>query len=262
MSAPPVPSLAASIGTVFRLQVLRTIRGRKLILGGGALVIVTLVILVTRFLAKDADPATVVKSGIDLGFLHLLVYLLPFLFGSGVIAEEVEGRTFVFLAGRPAGRAAIALGKYLAAFALSAGLLVAGILVLHLIALAGTPGKLGEAFPDTLRAMGAILLLDAAYTAICLTWGALAVEAAGAVSALYLFVIEFGGGLLPGVFRVISLNYETAQLAGFDKGGIMPDSVPDVQPGIAAAVVAVVALLFLFLGVLTVQTSEYRFAKA
>jgi ABC-type transport system involved in multi-copper enzyme maturation permease subunit len=262
MSAPPAPSLFAATGIVYRFQMMRFVRGKKLRLAVGALVVVIAGILATRFLAKDADPADIVARGFDLGFAHLLVYLLPFLFASGAIAEEVEGRTFTFLAGRPVGRGAITLGKYLAAVSMSAGLLAVAMLLVHLIALVSTPAALTDHFGETARSIGALALLSACYAAICLAWGAMAVEAAGVVAGLYLAVIEFGGALTPGKIRLVSMNYHAAQLAGFDKGGLFADSVPDVVPWVATLVLTVVTLLFVALAWMVVASSEFRFARA
>ncbi len=197
-----------------------------------------------------------------MGFFGLLVYLLPFLFTSGAIAEEVEARTFPFLALRPAGRVAIVLGKYLAGAAMSILLLVIGVLVLHVSSFATEPTPMIDELPQTLRAMSALSLLALTYCAICLFWGALVVEAGGFLSVLYLVVMEFALSWLPSFLRLGSMNYLASQLAGLPKGGFYPDWVPDIELWICGVVIAIATGLFLSAAALVVRTSELGFGKA
>jgi len=262
MSPPPVPGLGAATAAVFRLQVTRLVRGKKLRLGALVTGLVVLAVLAGRYAQDTMEASAVVEEGISLGFFTMLVYLVPFLLTSGSIAEEVESRTFTYLSTRPIGRLALTLGKYLAGVALGAGLLVAGLLLLHVGAYLTTPTPMIDELPSTLRAIGAVLLLTLLYGAICMFWGAIATEAAGIVSFLYLAVVEFAFGLLPGIFRFISMNYHASQLAGLPKGGIRPDLVPDVEAWGPLAAIVVMTLAFLGFAAMTVSMSEYRFGKA
>jgi ABC-type transport system involved in multi-copper enzyme maturation permease subunit len=265
MSAPPVPSAAHTIAAVARLQLLRFARGKKLRLALVALVLVVAGIVTARYLGEHADAAATadaVRSGLRVGFLGLLVYLLPFLFASGVIAEEVEGRTLSFLVARPVSRAALATGKYLAAVALAVPLLVGGMLLVHVGCFVTTPEALGAELPETLRIAGAAALLGCCYAALCMLWGAVAVEAAGIVATLHLAILEFGLSLVPGPIRLLSMNYVASQLAGFERTGMFAEITPDVPPLAAGLTLGAVTLVFYGLGVLAVATSEFRFSKA
>lgn len=262
MTTPPAPGLAAATAAIFRLQWKRLVRGKKLRLGAVVVALVVVAVVIARYAQSEAVPKDVLRDGISLGFFTLLVYLIPFLLTSGAIAEEVEARTFTFLASRPVGRLAITLGKYLAGVAMAAGLLVAGLLVMHLATFLTTPTPLFEELPGTLRAMGAVVLLCMLYGAICMFWGAVATEAAGVVSALYLGIVEFAFGSLPGVFRFVSMNYLATQLAGLPKGGIRPDLVPDVEVWVPLAAIVPMTIFFLIVGAAAVAASEYRFGKA
>jgi len=257
-----MPGLGGSIAAVFRLQWKRLIRGRKLRLGAIATALIVLVIVATRYLLDEVDEEDFVLKGIDLGFFNLLIYLLPFLFTSGAIAEEVEGRTFTFVTGRPVSRLAIIVGKYLAGMAMTAILLVAGLLVLHVGAFATDPTPMFEHFPDTLRAGGVLLLLAMLYGALCIFWGSLTTEAAGIVSALYLAIVEFGFGKLPFFLRFVSMNFHAGDLAGLERGGFFPDTVPEMDLWIPAAVLPSMTLVFVLLGWWVVTTSEFRTGKA
>jgi len=265
MSAPAVPSFGHSVATTARLQIKRFTRGKKLWLAIIALVLVVAGIVTARYLGNNVDAEQAgksVTSGLRAGFMGLLVYLLPFLMASGVIAEEVEGRTLSFLVARPVSRWALGAGKYLASIALAVPLLAIGILVVHLACFAPFPSALVDQLPSTLRVMGACSLLACCYAAFCMLWGAVAVEAAGIVATLHLAVIEFGMSLVPGPFRLISMNYIASQLAGFEKGGLWPDSTPEVPVLAAGITLGAVTLVFFGLSLLAVATSEFRFSKA
>lgn len=262
MSPPPAPSLGAGAAAVFRLQWRRLVRGKKLRLGAVAVGLVVVAVIAARYAQDAVDPVEVMQAGIRLGYFTMLVYLVPFLLTSGAIAEEVESRTFVYLSSRPVTRLAITLGKYLAGAGAAIALLVAGLLLMHVATFLTTPGPMIDELPTTLRAAGSISLLALLYGAICMFWGSVATEAAGIVSALYLAIVEFAFGLLPGVFRFVSMNFFAQELAGLRRGGVRPDLVPEIATWVPLATIVPMTLLFLLLAALVVGTSEYRFGKA
>ena len=188
---PPVPGIGSSIAAIFRLQMRRLVRGKKLRLAVFAALLVLVSVVAARYAADLADPVKAVRSGIQWGFFRLLAFLLPFLLCSGAIAEEVEGRTFTYLASRPAGRFAVTFGKYLAGALVAVGLLVVLSLLLHVAAFASEPTEMIEELGPTARAAVALGLLGLLYSAICTFWGAAVPEASGIVSALHLVVLEF-----------------------------------------------------------------------
>lgn len=265
MTGPPkafVPGFGTAVAAHARLGFVRTVRGRKLRLGAVATALVVIAAVASRYLADEAEPADVVKTAVRLGFFWMLAFLLPFLFASGAIAEEVENRTLTFLATRPSGRIALTIGKLIVAWTFSAGLLVAGVLLLHVGAYATTPSDMIDEIGDTLRYAGALALLSACYCAICLFWGALVVEASGLISTLHLAALEFVFGFLPGVARFVSMNYFCQQLAGLPRAGFGSEWVPDLSLGVCAAIVVVVTLVFIALSALVVETSEVGFGRA
>ena len=267
MAPLPVPSLGQSVVAVFKLEWKRTLRGRKLRLGIIATALVVAAgIVAGRVAAEVVEPAELMEGSVRYGFFGILAYLLPFLFTSGSVADDVETRTFPYLAMRSAGRFATALGKYLTGAAVSVGILTAGVLLLHVGAYVTDPGEMVEQLDTTFRYIGALSLLALCYCAICLLWGTLVVEAAGLVSTLYLALVEFGLGLMPGFVRLVSMNYLATQLAGLPRGGFDLESVgvvvPEVETWICGVVVGVVGVVFLALASLVVKTSEFGFGKA
>lgn len=257
-----VPGFGTAVAAHARLGFVRTVRGRKLRLGAVATGLVVVAAVASRYLADEAEPADVVKTAVRLGFFWMLAFLLPFLFASGAVAEEVENRTLTFLATRPSGRLALTVGKLLVAWTFSAGLLVGGVLLLHVGAYATAPSDMVDEIGDTMRYAGALALLAACYSAICLFWGALVVEASGLVSTLHLASLEFVFGFLPGVARFASMNYFAQELAGLPRGGFGSDWVPDLSLGVCAAVVVAVTLCFVALASVVVETSEVGFGRA
>lgn len=267
---PPVPSFGHSFAIVFRTQIRRLVRGRKLRLGLISSALVVFAVVAARYASQrdvGADRAQelaveAVENGFGWGFFKLLAFLLPFLFTSGAIAEEVEGRTFAYVASRPVSRPALALAKWAAGATLSVALLVGSGLLMHLVALATDPAALVDAFPATLKALGALALLGVCYSAICMLWGALVPEAAGIVSGLYLGIVEWLLSFAPGSVRWASMNYLGRQIAGLEPGGLFPEIAPEIDPLLGAGVIGGVTLLFLFFSLLVVQLSEYRFGHA
>ncbi len=262
MTTPRTPSFLGAILAVFRLQALRLRRGKKLRLAIVATALVVFAALAARYGMRDPDPERTVRTTLDVGFFGFLAYLLPFLLQAGAIAEEVEGRTFTYVAGRPTGRFALTLGKWLAGTIYACLTLVLGVVVLHLGAYAATPDSLVETLAGTAKAAGALALLATYYGAVCFFWGALLPEAAGILSLIYLAVVEFGFGKLFGIVRLASMNYHAEQLAGLPRGGFLADSVPDLAPWWSVLAIGAHALVFLSLAVIVVRLQEYRFSKA
>jgi hypothetical protein len=260
--SPPVPQLGAATAAVFRLHWKRLVRGKKLRLGAIAVGLVIVAVVAARY-AQDAAPASdVMRAGLSLGFFTMLVFLVPFLLTSGAIAEEVESRTFAYLSSRPVSRLAITLGNYTAGVAAALAILGGGIVIMHVAVFLTEPGPMIDELPATLRAGGAILLLTLLYGAICTFWGAVATEAAGIVSALYLAIVEFAFSMLPGIFRFVSMNYMAQQLGGLPKAGLRPDLVPDMETWVPVVTIVPMTFLFLVLSAVVVGASEYRFGRA
>lgn len=270
MSAPPAPSFLYSTRALARLSFLRTLRGRKLRLASIAVGVVVLFPAVVALVKEDGATAEVVRSGIDWGFFRLLVFLLPILFLSGVVSEEVEGRTLHYLAMRPVPRASIALAKYLVGTASALAIFWAGLLLLHFVGFAATPTLLIEELGTSARAGAAGSLLLVTYCAICLFWGTLVPEAAGLLSVVWLGFLEWFVMLLPGVARFLSMSHFARELGGIERAGMDVVTiagrelirVPDVDLWVCGLVIASEWALFLGLALLTMQVSQLRFGKA
>lgn len=263
MSAPQVPSFAQSVASVFRFQLMRISRGRKLRFGFVAIALVVGGVLVARYTGAGSESTDIFKIGVRLGFQRMIVYLLPFLFMSGAIAEEVEGRTFVYVASRPTGRGALTAGKFFAGLLAASTLTAIGLLLMYVGCFITSPAAMGEHAGQLGRALLACELLVFVYSAICLMWGALAVEAAGIVSALYLAIVEFAFSFVP-LVKLMSMNYLASSVSGDrpEPSELFSRFEFDISGWIAMFVIVGVALLFYGLASLVVRVSEYRTAKA
>ncbi|QQR89896.1 MAG: ABC transporter permease [Myxococcales bacterium] len=254
-----LPSGYPAIQTVAELHWLKLKRGKGLWLGIIATLTVIVAVALARYAAKDIEPSELMQSALSLDFFGLLVYLLPFLFAAGAISDEVEDRTFSFIISRPVRRVYLLLGKFLSASLASIALLCLSTLCLHLIIYLPDFSAASAALPQSLAAMGSLSILASAYCAICLLWGALAVEASGVLSVMYFAVVEFSlGHILPGPSRMVSLNYHAKQLAGLPKGGLFaPEMTPDLPAVAHAGVLCAALLVVMLLCTLVINHGEY-----
>lgn len=277
MSAPSEPGFLVATVAISRLTFLRIVRGRKLWVAGISALVVLIFPAIIALSQDEPDREALheavkgaVGGGIDWGFFRLLVFLLPILFTSGTVGEEVEARTLHFLAMRPLPRASIALGKYLVGTVAGLAVLWIGLILLHGIGYAATPTLMIDELGNTARAGGAASLMLALYSAVCLFWGTIVPEAGGMLSIVWLGFVEWFIGLLPGVFRFASMSHWTRELGGMEPAGWAEISfagndlvtVPEVETWIQVLVPVTEWALFLGFALLVMQTAQLRFGKA
>jgi len=275
VSTPSVPGFGHGVSVIFRMQMRRLVRGRKLRVGIIASIVVMLAVVAARYAGdSEVGPERAAElagesfqQGLAWGFFGLIAFVFPFLFTASAIPEEIESRTLAYLVGRPTGRFSIAFGKYLAGATLTIGLVVGMLLLMHVALYVTEPTAMVENFPQTLKAIAALTLLCAFYCAVCMLWGALLPEATGIVSVLYFAVIEFIFSFMPSYFRCISMSYLAQEMVGLEKRGLTSDAMPGLNPPdvpayIGASVIAIVTLVFLGLAAVSFQGNEYRYSKA
>lgn len=249
------PGFGAAVGTSFRMQTRRFWRGSKtrLALVSTLPMIALLSAIVLAAEEVDSSQATM-KNIVGAAFFALIVYLIPFLFAAGAVAEEVQRRTFTYLASRPASRSAIVIGKLLAAMVATSLVLTACLLVLHLVGFADQPVLIVDELALTFRRLGALLALSSTYCAILLCFGALFPSYPGITGGFFLAVWEFALARFPGRFPLVTVNYHGRVLAGLED--LDPTlGLPLWASGIAVLVGLLVASGF---AVIAVMGREYR----
>lgn len=245
-----------------RLHAQRLLRGNRVWAAAIAVALVDIAAIGTHFAKPDMETLEIFQDGIRYGYFSLLVFLVPFLITTGMIAEEVEGRTLTYLLVRPIPRAALALGKFLAGSLASIACLAGGLFVLHLGLFALEPALLVEELPATMRILGSLALLALLYGAVCAFWGALVPEGATVVSTVFLGFFEFFFSGLPGTFRYVSMNHWASDLAGLERGGLLPESVPVTELWVTPLPIAGELVVFVLAMVLVISHGEFRFGRA
>ncbi len=261
-----LPGLGGGLQAAMALHGARLLRGRKWKVAAAA-VLLLLVTTAGSVFGGEQPPAELFASALDHGVLSLLAPLLGFLFGAGLLAEEIEEGTFLFQAVRPAPRASIVTGRFLAASGWALSAWVVAVLGLHLVVFVTSPGAMLAELPGTLRALGGGGLLLLWLLAVSALLGTLLPEAAGVSAGLYLLLFETGGTWLPGILRLVVPSHHGRLLAGAAPrnlfGGLDPEIAermlpPPVDWPVSVGVLVVGVLFALALTTVAVAHSEVR----
>ena len=262
-------AMGGGLQAAMALHAARLRRGRKWKVAATAVLLLLLTTAGSIF-GSEQRPEELFASVLDRGVLSLLAPLLGFLFGAGLLAEELEEGTFLFQAVRPAPRASIVAGRFLAASGWALGTWTVAVLSLHLMVFATSPGAMLAELPDTLRALGGGGLLLLWLLAVSALLGTLLPEAAGVSAGLYLLLVETGGTWLPGVLRLAVPSHHGRLLAGLPPRNLF-DGVdsqvaermlpPPVDWPVSVGVLTVGILVALALTTVTLANSEVRASR-
>lgn len=246
---------------LYRLTLIRFLRGKRSwvgVLGAGVALALVIGVNMQRSAGNKGESllfADVIKQSV-FGFL---IYLLPFVFGSSLFAEEIENRTLGFLLTRPVTRLGVLAAKFGAGLTWVWGILT---LVFMLLLLAVTMGRwFGwsqemPAWNDVGLMFVSMLLLSAVYTALAFLWGIGLPDAAGIICIAHFGILEYGINQMPSVLRCLSAAYYGERVSGFPVEGWMPDSVPMVGRMVSFSVLGVLLLALFSLLFLMIQTTE------
>jgi ABC-type transport system involved in multi-copper enzyme maturation permease subunit len=142
-----------------------------------------------------------------------LIPFVPALLASPLVAEEIENKTFTFVFARPAPRASLIVGKYVASIVPLATVLVPTLLVMWLVALARFPGDMADGWPHLLRVEVAALLGLCAFGAVALTLGTVFSRHPFVAVVLYILLIEVLLARTPVALNLITLSWHLRNLA-------------------------------------------------
>ncbi|MEZ6013501.1 MAG: ABC transporter permease [Planctomycetota bacterium] len=252
-----------SAALLARMHLVELLSSRRLLFAVLLAVLPAAMALVVAHVAPERrhfGPAMIHARATYLLLLQVVVPLGSLLVASGVIADEVEGRTITYLFTRSTSRAAVLLGRVAAVV-----LVVVPLYALSAWATALTASqRAGTMYPDAVRGM----ILAAAF-------GALVYSLIGAVlgvvfkralvaSLAYAFAVEGFIANFPGSTSRFAVQFWLRSL-GTDPSvepwsklrSLSRLSVELVSHGAAAERLAWIALSLLVLGVLLVRRKQY-----
>lgn len=254
---------------LFRAHLVRTIRTRRclfaVLLCLAPAAMAAFVALVSR--EKEAPPPLGLLQGLVWHMLvQIITPLVALIFGSAVIAEEIEDRTITYLFTRPIQRSAILVGRWLAALVpLLVGLGLSATIVLRLLGDLGPGGK--DWMPEGFRwrALVVVLAGGTVYSALFASAGAL-FRRPILIGLGYTFVYELILGNLPGSNQKATVQYylksfllggDEEVLRSFDKSLTI---VPLAEPASAARTLVVILVVGLVVGAWRLSRREYVLA--
>jgi ABC-type transport system involved in multi-copper enzyme maturation permease subunit len=152
-------------------------------------------------------------------YLQILLVIVPLVFGTGLVAQEAEARTLVYLLMRPLSRGSLLVGKFLGAWIaatlmLSASVLCASVLLLGMDGFADA----GVWVERLLRVFGVLALGALAYGAL-FTFVGLVFARPALVGLAVAFGWETAIPFLPGSLRLFTVRHH---LAAFLPADLLP----------------------------------------
>lgn len=217
---------------------------------------VLLAAVVTAQGGFDLDDQEV-GMGIFLYMLYpqSLCILAALLYGSSLLAAEIEGKTLVYLFTRPVPRTVVLLWKYLATVAALVGLTLVSLTISF--ALAGFAGGL-RMYLTILTTVVAALL---AYTAVFCLLGLLVPRRAIPVGLIYAVLVEGVLSFVPAVANEVAVSHYLRSLALHLSGHALPAEIQGVFTlvplGSCVVALLVFPVAFLLLSSLLVQRREW-----
>jgi ABC-type transport system involved in multi-copper enzyme maturation permease subunit len=202
------PTFFSSALKVFDLslgQMLWSRRSVFLALLVGAPVLLAMVVRI--FAAAGWLP---VVNGAQVGgpsLFGVLLWLLfvRFVYGTSLIADEVDDKTITYLFTRPVPRASVLLGKYLAYLACVVLLLLPSIVIIYFLVVP-IGGSVGQGFPLLVADLGMVAIGVAAYGAVFAFVGAW-LKRPLIVGLVFAFGWEQTVLLIPGYLKRLTVAY-------------------------------------------------------
>lgn len=205
------------------------------------------------------NGAQVFGALIWLLFLRFVVPVLGVLYGTSLIADEVEDKTITYLFTRPVQRGAVLVGKYLSYLTCTTLLVVPSIMAVYL--LLTPPAQVPAGFSDLLQNLGTLALGVAVYGALFAFIGAV-VRRPLVIGLVFAFGWEPLALLVSGYVRWFTIAFHLQALLPqpTPAGGIgLLQGVNRETPSAATSLVCLMAALVvgLLLAVRAVERREY-----
>jgi ABC-2 type transport system permease protein len=141
---------------------------------------------------RDPPPAHVLEFALVFNLVpHVLAPLTALLYASGMIQDEVEGQTLIYLVVRPLPRWALYLGRAAVTLVISTLVTVLGTAALYVSIYAGAPPPEGTSLPVRIVQTGAVLAL--AQVCYCGLFGGLSMILRRSLVAGVIYIALFEG---------------------------------------------------------------------
>ena len=239
-------------------SLVRNFLSRRMVLAlAGVLMTAVVVVLVG---AWREWSVRVLGQEVVLKLLGLFVLpMFGILFGAGVVGDEREGRTLVYLVTRPLARWSVYVAKWGAALPLVIGLALFSLLIVAVTA--SNDRGVGTLEVFTLFAPS-VMLAASAYLAFFAFLGAV-FRHATLIALAYVFFIEVFIGRMPGILKRISISFYDWSLA-YSRGaehGLQPEAkrvfLP-IEGDTASQVLIGISIVFVVAGALWFSSREFR----
>jgi ABC-type transport system involved in multi-copper enzyme maturation permease subunit len=190
-------------------------------------------------------------------YYYFLVPFVPALLLAPAIGDEVEGCTYTFLFARPAPRASMVLGKYLATTAGAAAAVAVALALAWGVAIVRPPPELGPEVTHFARTLAGALLGVAVFGAVAIFIGSIFTRHPLVASLVYLALVESGLGSAPLVINLGALSWHLRNVGELGQPSNYLFSL-HVPVALSLAIVVAAAALALGGAALIVRRAEYR----
>lgn len=273
-SAPARTSFTTAALRVFDLSLGEMIWSRRtilLVLLVGAPVLLAAVI---RVLSAPGHFGPIEVNGSMLGgravfdvivgrlFVRFIVPVLGILYGTALIADEVEDRTLTYLFTRPISRASVLVGKYVAYLVCTLLFTLPALMIVYFVLVPAA--EIGAGFPGLLLGLGIVAVGLAVYGSVFAFVGARLARPL-VIGLVFVFGWEPVVMLVPGYLRHFTVAYYLQALAPYTLSpadsalGVLQALLPASGPGAAVSLIwlAVIWAGFLVLAGRAVASREY-----
>jgi ABC-type transport system involved in multi-copper enzyme maturation permease subunit len=161
---------------------------------------------------RSADLLALIVASVYL----LLVILLPLIAGTGLVAQEAEARTLVYLLVRPLTRGSLLVGKFLGAWVATSALLLASLLATILLLLSSDAFRSSGEWLGRLPGLSAGLVLGAMAYGALFTLVGLVFSRPAMVGLFWAIGWENAIPFLPGWIKSLTVRHHLAALIPSD----------------------------------------------
>ncbi len=250
--------------TIFSMTFGQMFWSKKTFFMSMVLLLPVVLAIIFRFSRHSSNDAASIFSIFVLGiFVLFLSILVSLLYGTSIVADEVDNKTITYLLTRSVSKSSIILGKFTAYLLGTSLLLFLSLLITFL--LTATAPKMQHSFVSNLglfgKYLGVIVLALAAYGSIFTFFGA-SFKHPVIIGLLFAFGWEKITVVVPGLIKKISVICYLLSALPTDR---LPKDISDglfestIQPALSIIILLLITGVFLGLSVFSIYHREYKF---